>query len=53
MTHDDWDAKEFVERMINGDSSLVEELADLSPEQLAEVELVLNLPELRELGGSA
>jgi hypothetical protein len=38
--------------MIEGDSSLVEALAYLSPEQLAEVELVLNRRDLHSIGGS-
>ena len=41
MRQKDWDAKEFVQRMIAGDFQISETLADLSPDQLAEVELVL------------
>ena len=41
MAHEHWDAEEFVERMIDGDRSLMDSFAELSAEQLAEVELVL------------
>jgi hypothetical protein len=41
MRQEDWNAKEFVERVITGDGDVVEILADLSPDQLTEVELIL------------
>jgi len=41
MTREHWDAEEFVERMIRGDRSVAETLADLSAEESAELELVL------------
>jgi hypothetical protein len=41
MREEDWDAKEFVERMVAGDGNMVDMLADLSPDQLIAVELIL------------
>jgi len=38
---EDWDANEFVERMLSGETELPEMLMDLTPEQLAEIEVVL------------
>jgi len=41
MREEDWDAKEFVERMLAGEGNMPEMLADLSPDQLIAVELIL------------
>jgi hypothetical protein len=38
---EDWDANEFVERMLSGEREVPEMLVDLTPEQLAEIEVVL------------
>jgi hypothetical protein len=38
---EDWDAKKFVERMLSGEGELPEMLVDLTPEPLAEIEVLL------------
>jgi hypothetical protein len=48
MRQEDWDASEFVNCLVVGDGTPLEMLADLSADQLAEIEVIFDECELRE-----
>jgi hypothetical protein len=48
MRQEDWDASKFVNCLVVGDGTLLEMLADLTADQLAEIDLIFAECESRE-----